>query len=96
MAGQIDRYPNTEAVSSPARRWAVITPHDTNLLAEVPKFLVIGHDGAAGPAASNLVLEGSDGNKCTFRVSPGTTLDVRPQRVWSTGSTAGVVVIGMY
>jgi len=94
--GSRDLYPQQASVLTPADNWRTITLSDTEYLADVPKYIVIGHDGSAGPAVSNLVLEGADGNKCTFRVSPGVTLDVRPRRVWETGSTAGVVVIGMY
>lgn len=93
----IDNFPGQAAgLSAPAHRWAVLTPSDSVDLAEVPKFLLIGHDGGAGPAAGNLVARGPDGVSATFRVAPGVELRIRPHRIMATGTTAGLVIIGCY
>lgn len=87
-----DIYSGTRGLTTPADNWFLVTVSDTDYLAELPKFLRIGHDGAAGPARSDLVIEDAEGSKVTLSVVPGQRVDVRPVRIWSTGTTAGVVV----
>lgn len=76
-------------LTSPARKWAAVTPHDTNVLSPTPRALYVG-------GAGNIVLTGVDGVDATFSAVPaGTVLPVMPRRVKSTGTTA-TLLIAMY
>jgi hypothetical protein len=87
MAGQIDNYPGTDkSLSGPSRRFATITPHDTNALAELPKYLYVG--ATAGAVA----IIDHDGNTVTLYAAAGQPLYVRPNIVKSTGTTATPII----
>lgn len=72
---------------SPARRCAMVTPSDTNLLPLASKALYVG---VAGNVA---LLAVGDTHPVTFTGVPaGTVLPVRVQQVLATGTTAGALV----
>ena len=76
-----------DAVDSPARRWAAVTPHDSTNLTELPKALYIG-------GAGNLVAVGEDDATATFAVTAGQVLPIRPKRVNDTSTTAtGIIAL---
>lgn len=91
-----DPYFGTAGVSTPADHWYAVTLSDTELLSPRPKFLLIGHDGSAGPARSDLEIEDAKGGIIKLSVVPGQKVDVRPVRVRATNATAGVVVFACY
>lgn len=66
----------------PCRRAAAITPHDTNELGNVPRFIYVG---GAGAVKVTTVY----GDTVTFAAVPvGTVLPVAAKIVFSTGTTA--------
>lgn len=71
----------------PARAPFAVSPHDTNALPNVPKRLFIGTGG-------NVILRGVDGAADVIykNVANGVYLNVRPQYVRATGTTAADIV----
>lgn len=81
----VDRFKGyTDSPDAPARNFANINPDDANDLTIVPKGLVFGTTG-------NCVLVGDNGNAATIPVLAGVVYPFSPQRVKSTGHTAGTV-----
>jgi len=77
----------SDSPDAPARNASVVTPHDTNALANVSKALYIG---GAGNIAVRLVDDASD---VTFAgLSAGSILPVRASHVRLTGTTATSIV----
>lgn len=96
MAGIKDDFPGTEkSLNAPAREWAVITPHDTNLLARVPKAI---HLGGAVDAVEEAAIVCTDkaGIDATFYLRQGDILPIRPHKIKSTGTTPAAVIIALY
>jgi len=73
-------------VESPSKRWAPVTPHDTNALALLPKQIV------ASTTAGNVSVVGDDGTTATFYLAKGVPLAIRPNIIKSTGTTAAGIV----
>lgn len=73
--------------TAPSRAPFAITPHDTNELSLIPKAIYVGTGGT-------LVLRGVEGAAdVTFKnIASGQVLDVRPQYVRATGTTAADLV----
>lgn len=76
----------TDLISDPARNFLNFNPDDANDLAIEPKGLVFGTTG-------NAILIGEDGNTATVPVLAGVTYPYSPQRIKSTGHTAGTVTL---
>ena len=73
-------------VESPSKRFAPVTPHDTNHLALLPKGIV------ASTTAGNVAVIGDDGVTATFYLAKGAPLAIRPSIIKSTGTTAAGIV----
>ena len=90
MAVAPDDFSGQKNISSAADSWAVVTPSDGSNLSKKPKALYFS-------AAGDVALVGDDGVSVTFTVVAGLTLDVRPSRVKSTGTTvASGKIIALY
>lgn len=74
-----DKYEGFESLMSQSERWKALAAFNA-VLAEVPKGIYCN-------AAGSVTLMGSDGNKETFAVAAGQTLDLRPIQVASAGTT---------
>lgn len=70
-------------VSAPGRRAAVITPHDSNEIPEVPRAIYVGTGG-------QITMRGIDGSADTVwkNVPAGSLIPFRPQYVRAAGTTA--------
>lgn len=71
---------------SPGEEWAVITPHDTDKLAFLPKFLYIG------ATAGTVTVKSRSGVQATFHAAAGQRLDIRPDVIMATGTTATPII----
>jgi hypothetical protein len=82
-----DDFLGNRNISSSADLWVVVTPSDSTNLTKKPKALYFS-------AAGDVALVGDDNNSVTFTVIAGQTLNVRPSKVKSTGTTvaAGKIV----
>jgi hypothetical protein len=77
-----------DSVSLPSRNPFVITPHDTNELAIVPKSIRAPSDGV-------IMLRGIDSSAdVAHPVFAGELINVRAQYVRSTGTTVTGTIIG--
>lgn len=79
-----DAFSNVaDAVASPSRRAVVITPHDSNELADIPKALYVG-------TAGNITMRGVDGSSDQLwkNVPAGALIPFRARFVRATGTTA--------
>lgn len=76
-----------DAVFAPARAPFAITPDDTQPLATIPKRIFVGTGG-------NITLRGIDGKADVVykNVANGIYLNVRPQFIRATGTTASDIV----
>jgi hypothetical protein len=82
-----DRWKHrTDHVSDPARNFQNVAPDDANDLALEPKGVIFGTTG-------NAILVGEDGVTATVPVIAGVTYPFMPQRIKSTGHTAGTVTL---
>ena len=82
-----DTFPvNSNDLGQPATGAAAITPHDTNELAVMSRYVYVGTTG-------NLKVTMRDGTTVTFTSVPaGTVLPIRAKVIWATGSTASNIV----
>lgn len=79
----------TPGLDSPATGAAAITPHDTNELTTVSRYIYVGGTG-------NLKLTTVTGETVTFESIPvGTVLRIAAKLVFSTGTTA-TKLVAMY
>mgnify|MGYP003633346625 CR=1 FL=1 len=78
---------HADTVSGPARAPFAIIPHDTNELPVIPKRIYIGTGG-------DITLRGIDGAADVVykNVADGVYLNVRPQYIRATGTTAADIV----
>lgn len=77
----------SDTVTAPSRQPFVITPHNVSALAEIPKRLFIGTGG-------DVTLRGVDATVDVVykNVGDGAYLNVRPQFVRATGTTASDIL----
>lgn len=76
----------SDTVSSPARQAFAITPSDTNVIDPLPKSIICG-------GAGNIVLKAVDSTgTVTIPVQAGQQLDIRAEKVLSTGTTATNII----
>jgi len=73
-----------DTVTAPSRRWAPITPHDTDALPEIPK--AISNEGSPG----FVFLVGEDGTVASFFLAQGQERPLRARVVKAEGMTAGM------
>ena len=76
-----DDFPGQDSLTSSAKKWPTITPHDTNPLGFVPKAIAAG-------AAGNISMIDEDGNTMTLPFAAGEIKSLRPRIVKSTNTTA--------
>lgn len=78
---------NSRAASDPARTAFVVTPHDADALAVLPRALYVGTGGT-------LVLRAADstGDVTLKNVASGQIIDLRALYVRATGTTAADLV----
>lgn len=78
-------YPSISP-SAPATRGEAVTPHDVNELARVSRALYVG-------GAGDLKVTMAEGDELTFSAVPaGSVLPLRVKKVFSTGTTATLIV----
>lgn len=84
----------TPSASSPARRASLVTPNDGQDLPVFAKALRIFNPGS-GSATLRVTYSGAadDATTVDLTVPPGLTMEPSSvRRLWSTGTTAGLVV----
>lgn len=75
-----------DAPHLPSRDFYAVTPSDSNDLTLLPKALYVGTGGA-------VIAQNAGGTAITFKnVANGQVLDIRANRVLSTGTTAADIV----
>ena len=86
MSDSINNYGRSE-LGDPATDAGTVTPNDATDLADLPKALYVGGTG-------NVTLQFPDkaGTVLFANVQAGSTLPVRPARVFATGTTATNIV----
>jgi hypothetical protein len=85
MADAFESY--QAGMESPASRWADITPHDTNTLANIPRAIDCAADGTVA------IVDGT-GSEVTILLTAGQPYPVRPSIIKATGTTAtGIIAI---
>lgn len=82
-----DKFSDIDLLDSSARKCVVVTPHDSNELANVSKALYVGGAGNVS------VIAADDSTAVTFTAVPaGSILPVRAKIVRSTSTTATAIV----
>jgi hypothetical protein len=95
MASIRDDFPGTNrSIMAPSDSWAVITPHNTNKLVAVPKWITIA--ATSTNDTGEIVCVDKNGVEVTFYVQRGQFLPIRPHIIKSTGTTGGLVIIAGY
>lgn len=82
-----DRFPNIDDLLAPASRAVAVTPNDNTTLANVTKRIWVGGTGAV-----KLDTVGGDVGVIYSAVPAGTYLRVRATKIYSTGTTATLIV----
>ena len=81
-----DDFRGARGMTYAATKAADITPHDTNVQTNVCRAIYIG-------GAGNLKVTMLDGGVVTFTgLTVGSLLPVRPSLIWSTGTTATLML----
>lgn len=81
---------DNKGTNTPATKAFAVTPHDTNELAAIPTQV---HVGGVGDVA--LIMQDDSVAVILLAVPAGTTLNIRPKIIKSTGTSA-TSIIGLY
>jgi hypothetical protein len=87
-----DKFVNFQpGLQTPVRNSFVISPNDTTELPFVTRAIYVG---SAGNITARLA---DDTASVTFNgLAPGSMLPIRARQIYGTGTTAGMVLVGLY